>query len=144
MLEKQIQKLNHIIQREVGDHIPLQKVQSAQRSIILNTKYWSWTFNIILFHNFKVFYYNNFRLELLILANNAKSCVSTNYYVNSKYSNTCIWFENQVIEDGSGWVGRSEQVSLLKVLLQLHSFFHINQLTCTFILLRKIHESRGN
>ncbi|CAM6052040.1 unnamed protein product [Sphagnum compactum] len=44
MLEKQIQKLNHIIQREVGDHIPLQKV----------------------------------------------------------------------IEDGSGWVGRSEQVSLLK------------------------------
>ncbi|CAM6015172.1 unnamed protein product [Sphagnum balticum] len=44
MLEKQIQKLNHIIQREVGDHIPLQKV----------------------------------------------------------------------IEEGSGWVGRSEQVSLLK------------------------------
>jgi hypothetical protein len=29
MLEKQIQKLNHIIQREVGDHIPLQKVQCA-------------------------------------------------------------------------------------------------------------------
>ncbi|KAH9537818.1 hypothetical protein CY35_16G071700 [Sphagnum magellanicum] len=30
MLEKQIQKLNHIIQREVGDHIPLQKDKVAE------------------------------------------------------------------------------------------------------------------
>lgn len=31
ILEKQIQRLHHIIQREVGDHIPLQKVPLPEK-----------------------------------------------------------------------------------------------------------------
>ncbi|XP_073393637.1 uncharacterized protein [Physcomitrium patens] len=76
ILEKQVQRLHHVLQREVGEHIPLAKVH-----ILFLSHHWS-------------------------EEQEFKAC-------KIKISNNILTYF-MVVEEGTGWVGRSELISKLK------------------------------